>query len=82
MLKEADTAQCNVLSRYLLEVQRKPTKYLSRDSRSSGRYLNSGPTEYESGVLTIQPWRSVSGVFNERENIHAKKTETLYYNVI
>jgi hypothetical protein len=39
---------------------RKITKYLSRYSRSPGRNLNPGPPEYEAGVLTIRPRRSVS----------------------
>jgi hypothetical protein len=43
----------------LLEGLRKTTKYLSQDSRSPGRKLNHGPPEYEAGVLTTRPRRSV-----------------------
>jgi hypothetical protein len=35
-----------------LEELRKNTKSLSQDSRSPVQYLNSGPPEYETGVLT------------------------------
>jgi hypothetical protein len=34
---------------------------LSRDSRSPGRDLNPGASEYEAGVLTTQLRRSVEG---------------------
>jgi hypothetical protein len=37
----------------------KTMKNLREDSRSLGRDLNSGPPEYEAGVLTTQPRRSV-----------------------
>jgi hypothetical protein len=37
----------------------KPRK-LRQDSRSPGRDLNPGPPEYEAGLLTTRPWRSVS----------------------
>jgi hypothetical protein len=43
-----------------LEGVRKTTKYLSQDNRSLGRDLNLGPPEYEAGVLTTQPLRSVT----------------------
>jgi hypothetical protein len=42
-----------------LEGLRKTTKILSQDIRSSLRDLNQGPPEYEAGVLTTQPRRSV-----------------------
>jgi hypothetical protein len=35
------------------------TKDLSQDNRSPGRDLSPGPPEYETGVFTIQPRRSV-----------------------
>jgi hypothetical protein len=35
------------------------TKNLSQDSRSPGRDLKPGPPEYEAGVLTTRPRRSV-----------------------
>jgi hypothetical protein len=38
------------------------TKKLSEDSRSPGIDLKAGPPEYEAGVLTTQPRRSVSRV--------------------
>jgi hypothetical protein len=38
----------------------KITKSLSRDSRSPGRDLNLQPREYEAGVLTTRPRRSVT----------------------
>jgi hypothetical protein len=34
-------------------------KNFSQDSRSPGRDLKPGPAEYETGVLTTQPRRSV-----------------------
>jgi hypothetical protein len=39
---------------------RKTTKNLSQGSRSPGRDLNPGPPEYEAGVLTTRPRRSVN----------------------
>jgi hypothetical protein len=42
-----------------LEGLRKTTKILNQDSLSPGRDLNPGPPEYEAGVLTTRPWRSV-----------------------
>jgi hypothetical protein len=42
-----------------LEGLRKITD-ISQDSRSQGRNLNTGPPEYEAGVLTTRPQRSVS----------------------
>jgi hypothetical protein len=51
-----------ILSRYpgiCLEGPRKITKTLSKDSRSHGRDLNPGPTEYETTVLTNLPRRSI-----------------------
>jgi hypothetical protein len=45
-----------------LEGLRKTTKNLSQDRRSLGRDLNPGPPEYEAGVLTTRPRRSVSPV--------------------
>jgi hypothetical protein len=42
-----------------LESPRKITKNLSQYSRSLGRHLNPGPPEYEAGVLTAGPQRSV-----------------------
>jgi hypothetical protein len=38
---------------------RKTTKNFSQDSRSPGREMNPGPLEYEAGMLTIRPRRSV-----------------------
>jgi hypothetical protein len=43
-----------------LEGLRKNTKNLSQDSRCPGRDLNLGPPEYEAGVLTTRPRRSVA----------------------
>jgi hypothetical protein len=37
----------------------KTTKNLSQDSRSLGRDLSPGPREYEAGVLSNRPRRSV-----------------------
>jgi hypothetical protein len=45
-----------------LEGLRKTTKNLSQVSRSPGRDLNPGPPEYEAGVLTTRPRRSVPRV--------------------
>jgi hypothetical protein len=42
-----------------LEGLRKTMKNLSQDSRSPGRDLNPGPLEYEAGVVTTRPRRSV-----------------------
>jgi hypothetical protein len=42
-----------------LEGLRQITKNLGQDSRPSGRDLNPGPPEYEAGMLTTRPWRSV-----------------------
>jgi hypothetical protein len=38
-----------------LEGLKKTMKTLSQDKRSSGRDLESGPPEYEAGVLTTRP---------------------------
>jgi hypothetical protein len=38
-----------------LEELRKAARNLSQSIRSLGRDLNSGPPEYEAGVLTTQP---------------------------
>jgi hypothetical protein len=48
-----------VLLRHHLESLRKTTKTLSHVSRSPGRNLNSGPPEYDAGMLTIRPRLSV-----------------------
>jgi hypothetical protein len=42
-----------------LEGLKKTTKTLSQDNRSLGRNLSLGFTEYEAGVLTTRPRRSV-----------------------
>jgi hypothetical protein len=42
-----------------LEGLKKTTKAFSEDTRSPGRYLNQGPSEYEVGVLISQPRCSV-----------------------
>jgi hypothetical protein len=39
---------------YLLEVLRKTAKTLSKDIRSSGRYLNLGPPGYEADVIGLK----------------------------
>jgi hypothetical protein len=53
-----------LISRYypgiFLKGLRKNTKNLIQDSWSPGRDLNPGPPEYETGVLTTQPRRSVT----------------------
>jgi hypothetical protein len=41
-----------------------------QDCRSSGRDLNSGPLEYETGVLTSWPGRSVSLERNVNTTVH------------
>jgi hypothetical protein len=43
-----------------LEGLGKTTKNLNHESRSPGRHSNPGPPEYEAGVLTSQPRRSVA----------------------
>jgi hypothetical protein len=43
-----------------VEGLKKAMTSLSQDSRSPGRDWNSEPPEYEAGVLTTQPRRSVS----------------------
>jgi hypothetical protein len=42
-----------------LEGLRKTKINLDQDSRSPGRNLNLGPPEYEAGILTTRPRRSV-----------------------
>jgi hypothetical protein len=42
-----------------LEGLRKTTEILTHDSRSPGRDLNPEPPEYEAGLLTTRPRRSV-----------------------
>jgi hypothetical protein len=42
-----------------LEEPRKNTKNLNEDGRYPGRNLNPGPPQYETGLLTTQPLRSV-----------------------
>jgi hypothetical protein len=46
---------------------------ISQDIRSPGSDLNPGPPEYEAGVLTTRPRRSVSTVSN---NTHQQNEET------
>jgi hypothetical protein len=48
-----------VLLWYSVEGLRKTTTKLSHDTRSLRRDLNQEPPEYEAGVLTIRPRRSV-----------------------
>jgi hypothetical protein len=49
-----------VLPSIPLEGLRNTTKILSQDNRSPGRDLSPGNPEYEAGVLTIRPRRSVA----------------------
>jgi hypothetical protein len=42
-------------------------KPFSQDSRSPRRDLNPGPPEYEAGMLTTRPQRSVQGTNEEGE---------------
>jgi hypothetical protein len=48
-----------LLSSIRLEERKENTKILSQDNRSPGRDLNPVPPEYEAGVLTTRPRRSV-----------------------
>jgi hypothetical protein len=50
----------NILSRNLLEGTKENHENLSEDSRFPGRDLNPIPPEYEVGVLTTRPRRSVT----------------------
>jgi hypothetical protein len=50
--------ECTTLV-FCLEGLRKFTKDVSLDSRLLGRDLNSGPLDYEAGVLTTHPRRTV-----------------------
>jgi hypothetical protein len=50
-----------------LEILRKGTKNLSQDRWSPVRDLNPGPPEYEAGVLTTQPLRSVIRLLNNNQ---------------
>jgi hypothetical protein len=50
---------CRYYTGIRLEGLRKNHEKLSQDSRSPGRDLNPEPPEYEAGVLTTQPRRSV-----------------------
>jgi hypothetical protein len=59
MKKEAVVAYFKVLPRHLPEGTETTTKNLSRYSRSPGRDLKPGPSEYEAGVLPTQPRRLV-----------------------
>jgi hypothetical protein len=45
-----------------LEGLTKPTKNLSQDSRYPGRNFIPAPSEYDAGVLTTRPWRSLCDV--------------------
>jgi hypothetical protein len=54
------SGDCLIQRRYTgirLEELRKTAKILRQDSRSPGRDLNPGPTEYETGVLATRPQR-------------------------
>jgi hypothetical protein len=51
-----------------LEGLRKATKNFSQDSRSPGRDLNSGPPEYEAGMLTTRPRCTVRTWQNHAHN--------------
>jgi hypothetical protein len=48
-------------------------KILNEDSRSPGRDLNPGPLEYEAGVLSTQPRRSVLGLWCKRMSVTVEK---------
>jgi hypothetical protein len=58
--KEAVVAYLGVLSRIRPESLSKATNNLSQGSWSSGRDLNQGPPEYEAGLLTTRPLRSMT----------------------
>jgi hypothetical protein len=59
-------AQFKVLCRHFPGGTEENHKNLSQDRRSRGRDLNSGPPEYEAGVLNTWPRRSVSETRNAR----------------
>jgi hypothetical protein len=59
----------------LLKGVRNITKHISQDTRSPGRDLNLGLPEYEVGVLTTQPRRSVHGPKNIRSEIDTNQME-------
>jgi hypothetical protein len=75
----------------LIERLRKPTKYLSQDSRSAARDLIPVSPEYEAVVLTVQPRRSVISVLPHYSTCHVikpikgtdmKKLDVLVFNII
>jgi hypothetical protein len=50
-------------------------KNLSEDNRSTDRDLNPGLPEYETGVLTSRPRRSVRRHYNEQQHIKGTYTD-------
>jgi hypothetical protein len=50
-----------------LERLRKTTENLSEVIQSPGRHLSPGPSEYEAGVLTTRPGRSICEAWNYME---------------
>jgi len=60
MRKEAAMAYFTYYPGIFLEGLRKSTKTPSQDSRFPDRNFNPGATEYEAGVLTTRPGRSVT----------------------
>jgi hypothetical protein len=52
---------------FCLEVLKKTTKNLGQNCQYRSRDLNPGPPEYETGMLTTQPRRSVPEVQKQRK---------------
>jgi hypothetical protein len=69
MWKKADVAQCKVLLRYLPGGTEENHENLSQDNRSPGRDLGPGTPEYEAGVLTTLPRRTVPEVCLKKRNM-------------
>jgi hypothetical protein len=64
MCKNAAVALFDVLSRVLLDGQRRTTTNLSEDSRCPGHNMNPRLSEYETGVITIPLCVRWVGVLN------------------
>jgi hypothetical protein len=58
-MKESGRGLLTVISRYLPGETEKTMKNIRHHTRFQGRDLNSGTSENETGVMTIQPRRSV-----------------------
>jgi hypothetical protein len=76
---EAVVAQFKVKSQHLPGGTEKTHKNFIYDNPSPGRDLNPGPSEYEAGVFTNQPRRSVPHCISKYSNIMVTVITVTYF---